>query len=62
MSCTLCHAGNVRIFRDKRAEFGVGNGYFAVGHDVIAIEGPKESFEAVAKAIRLAVLILSEAK
>lgn len=62
MSCTLCHAGNERLFREKRLEFGIGNGYFAVGLDVKAPEGPRESFQAAARAIRLAVLILSEAK
>jgi len=62
MSCSQCHAGTERLFREKRLEFGMGNGYFALGLDVQAPEGPKESFEAAAKAIRLAVLILSEAK
>jgi hypothetical protein len=61
-SCSQCHAGTQRIFREKRLELGIGNGYFAVGHDVKAPEGPKESFQAAAQAIRLAVLILSEAK
>ncbi len=62
MSCSQCHAGTERIFREKRLELGIGNGYFAVGHDVQAAEGPKDSLDAAAKAIRLAVLILSEAK
>lgn len=62
MSCLQCHAGTQRIFRDKRGELGVGNGYFALDHDVKPGEGPKESLDAAAKAIRLAVLILSEAK
>ena len=62
MSCSQCHAGTQRIFREKRFELGIGNGYFSVGHDVKAIEGPRESLEAVAAAIRKAVLILSEAK
>jgi ribosomal protein L44E len=62
MSCTLCHAGNARLFREKRLELGIGNGYFSVGHDVKVAEGPRESFEAVAGAIRKAVLILNEAK
>lgn len=62
MSCTLCHAGNARIFREKRLELGIGNGYFAVGLDVKVAEGPRESFQAVAAAIRKAVLILTEVR
>jgi hypothetical protein len=62
MSCSQCHAGTQRIFREKRLEFGVGNGYFAVGHDVKTPADRKESYQAAANAIRLAVLLLSEAK
>jgi len=62
MSCRQCHAGTKRIFRDKRAELGIGNGYFVAGHDVEKADGPKESIDALLKAIRLGVLILSEAK
>jgi len=62
ISCRQCHAGTKRIFREKRAELGIGNGYFVPGHDVEKSEGPKESVEAVLKSIRLGVLILSEAK
>jgi len=62
MSCSQCHAGTQRTFREKRLEFGIGNGYFAVGHDLHAPAEPKESFAAAAQAIRKAVLILSEAK
>lgn len=62
MSCSQCHAGNRRIFVNKRNELGLGNGYFAPGLDFYVPNGPKESFEAVAKTLRLAVLILSEAK
>jgi len=62
MSCSQCHAGTQRTFREKRAELGIGNGYFVVGHDLHAPAEPKASFEAAAAAIRKAVLILSEAK
>jgi hypothetical protein len=62
MSCSQCHAGTQRIFREKRLEFGVGNGYFAVGHDVKAPGDANASYQAAANAIRLAVLMLSEAK
>jgi len=62
MSCSQCHAGTQRTFREKRLEFGIGNGYFAVGHDLHAPAEPKESFAAAAAAIRKAVLILSEAR
>jgi hypothetical protein len=62
MSCKLCHAGNERIFRDKRSELGIGNGYFAPDHDVKQGVAPRDSVDAAAKAIRLAVLILSEAR
>jgi ElaB/YqjD/DUF883 family membrane-anchored ribosome-binding protein len=62
MSCSQCHAGTRRIFRDKRAEFGIGNGYFVAGHDVVAPEGAKEFYDAVARSIRLGLLILTEAK
>ena len=61
-SCTLCHAGNERVFRIKRAELGIGNGFFTVGHDVKTTVPATASHQAVASAIRLAVLILSEAK
>lgn len=62
MSCSQCHAGTERQFREKRLELGMGNGYFAVGLDVEATEGPVESLKAAAAAIRQAVLILAEAK
>ena len=62
ISCRQCHAGTKRIFREKRAELGIGNGYFAPGHDIEKAEGPKESITAALQAIRLGVLILSEAK
>ena len=61
-SCSQCHAGTQRIFREKRLELGVGNGYFSVGHDVKAPDASRDSYQAAAKAIRLGVLILSEAK
>ncbi|MBI4563180.1 MAG: hypothetical protein HY716_00605 [Planctomycetes bacterium] len=60
--CSQCHAGTHRLFRERRFALNVGNGYFAVGHDVYAPPGPRASFEAVASAIRRAVLILSELK
>jgi hypothetical protein len=62
MSCSQCHAGTQRTFREKRAELGIGNGYFVVGHDLHAPAEAKESFAAAAAAIRRAVLILNEAK
>ena len=62
MSCSQCHAGTRRIFRDKRAEFGIGNGYFEPGLDVAAPEDSREFYAAVARSIRLGLLILSEAK
>lgn len=62
MSCSQCHAGTQRIFREKRLEFGVGNGYFSVGHDVKTPGDARESYQAAANAVRLAVLLLSEAK
>jgi hypothetical protein len=62
MSCSQCHAGTQRTFREKRAELGIGTGYFVVGHDLHAPAEAKESFAAAAAAIRRAVLILNEAK
>ncbi len=62
-SCSRCHAGTQRIFREQRTLAGIGNGFFAPGHDVEVPPGPPpESAAAVAAAVRRAVLILSEAK
>ena len=61
-SCSACHAGTQRAFRERRNALGIGNGFVSVGFDVSAPSGPAASFEAAAAAIRRAALILSEAK
>ena len=61
--CNKCHAWSRSRFGDKRNDLGIGNGYFVVGHELSApADGPRDTFQAMATAVRKAVLILSEVK
>lgn len=61
-SCSRCHAGTQRNFRNQRNSAGIGNGYFAVEHDVFAPPGPRDAYAAIAAAVRRAALVLTEAR
>lgn len=61
--CNRCHASFRTKFQERRGALDVGNGYFQVGHDVAPVAGtPPETLQALATAIRKAVLILAESQ
>ncbi len=59
--CNLCHTSRDK-FQRRRVDRGIGNGFFQVGFEIQTPPGPRESFQAVATAVRKAVLIATEAK
>lgn len=61
--CSRCHASLRLRFTERRADLGIGNGYFVIGHELAAPAGAsRESAQSVATAVRRAVLILTGAK
>ena len=61
--CAKCHGPQRGAFRDGRNSHGIGNGYFSTKLEV-AMPDPKleASYQAVATAVRKAILLASEAK
>lgn len=61
--CASCHGPQRGTFRDGRNSHGVGNGYFSTKLEV-AVPDPRleASYQAVATAVRKAVLLATEAK
>lgn len=58
-TCSTCHSGMRRRFRQQRADLGLGNGNFALDLDVTATSpDQRELQQAVASGIRRALLIL----
>ena len=61
--CTKCHAPMRTRFIDQREKDGVGNGWLSPEVDLtIPLEGSKELYDAMAKAIRKAILQIRDAK
>jgi hypothetical protein len=61
--CNRCHASLRSRFTDRRADLGIGNGYFVIGHELTApAEASREAAQGVATAVRRAVLILTGVK
>jgi len=61
--CARCHGAYRRTFRDGRLEKNLGNGYFSTKLEVAVPEPKSEvSYQAVATAIRKAILLATEAK
>lgn len=62
-TCGKCHGSFSRVFREERAKKKLGNGYFILDHDVHApLAAPPETAQAVATAVKKALLLMSEAK
>jgi hypothetical protein len=62
-SCSRCHGAYKRSFREARLERSIGNGYFSLKLDVGAPDPANAaSYQAVATAVRKAVLLASEAR
>lgn len=61
--CAKCHASYRNEFRTEREKRGLGNGFFSTKLEV-AVPDPKlePSFQAVATAVRKAILLATEAK
>jgi len=61
--CAKCHGPQRGAFRDGRVSHGLGNGYFSTKLEV-AMPDPKleASYQAVATAVRKAILLATEAK
>ena len=61
--CAKCHGAYRRTFRDGRLEKNLGNGYFSTKLEVAVPESRAEtSYQAVATAVRKAILLATEAK
>lgn len=61
--CSRCHGAYRRTFREARLARSVGNGYFSTRLDVAVPDKAQEaSFQAVASAVKKAILIASEAR
>ena len=61
--CNRCHGQYQRIYRDKRAEVGLGDGFFRTDFDLIPdIEGDRKIQDAIGAALRRAVLLMITAK
>lgn len=61
--CARCHGAYRRSFREARSDRGLGNGYFSTRLEV-AVPDPRHeaSFQALAQAVRKAVLLIEETK
>jgi hypothetical protein len=61
--CTKCHAPMRTRFIDQREKDGVGNGWLSSEVDLtLPADGSKELYDAMAKAIRKAILQIRDAK
>lgn len=59
LGCAKCHGSFRKAFQERRQALQIGNGYFKVGHDVVAAKkGAEAASQAVATGVKKALLIL----